>query len=135
MDIEIIKLEPSFQRGGGRWGLIIDPATLPSRFTIKEHAIYRFPPGVIGGNHKHPRSEIMIGIGNITIHWIDSVGQHHEQIMDTEQELTAFYIPPFVPHAVINNSKTDPAVIYEYADDVQHDVTPEQVINITENRP
>ena len=73
----------------------------------------------------------MIGIGDITLHWLDAHGVHHEHFMDTEPELSAFYIPAYVPHAVVNNSKTSAAVIYEYADDVQHDVVPVPVIQIT----
>ncbi|MCA9369146.1 MAG: hypothetical protein H6773_02020 [Pseudomonadales bacterium] len=83
---------------------------------IKDQQIIQFAPKSFGGNHSHQRIEWFIGIGDLTLIWVDQNGKKHTQNMSSKENVLLFEIPPHLPHAVLNNSETDIAVLFEFAD-------------------
>ncbi len=83
---------------------------------IHDQQIVHFSPQTFGGNHKHPRIEWFIGIGDLTFWWLDEDGKKHEEHMNPEGQLVLIEVPSYLPHAVVNNSVTKNAVMFEYAD-------------------
>lgn len=80
------------------------------------------PSNQIAGNHKHEKQEALLGIGATVFLWQDGNGQLHEEVMNPDDELYLFIISSGIPHAVINKSPNEPAILYEYFDDVQKNV-------------
>ena len=83
---------------------------------IKDQQIVHLGPQSVGGNHKHPRTEWFIGIGDLLFIWVDETGVKHEQSMNPNGEIILITVPPNLPHAVVNQSKTKEGIIYEMAD-------------------
>lgn len=112
----------SYQRQEmGIWVLNTDD--LPLDMTkVHDQQLVHLAPGAIGGNHKHPRTEWFIGIGDLELVWLDEKGVRQTHQLYPKQKLLLAEIPPFIPHAVRNLSSTDNALLYEYADKKQHDV-------------
>lgn len=118
----ITLLDYSYQKSEtGLWVLNADDIPV-DKGLIKDQQIVHFQPLAIGGNHKHPRTEWFIGIGNLIFYWLDSFGMLQELKMNPNGNLLLIEVPPLLPHTVINQSKTDTAVLFEYADAKQHDV-------------
>lgn len=105
----------------GLWSLNIDDIPL-DKSLIKDQQIVHFSPGGIGGNHKHPRIEWFIGIGDLFLIWIDENGEKKEINMSTEDGLLLIEIPPNLSHAVVNKSDSSGATLFEYANEKQYDV-------------
>lgn len=114
------KVEPTYKKENGLY--VLDIYGIEPPFLVKERSLVCIPAGQFGGNHKHPRQEAFIGIGEeLELVW--QVGAEiYRKKMNPNGEPKLFVIPPFVPHAVINHSPENSAVLIEYADDVQHDV-------------
>lgn len=87
-----------------------------------------FGPGAFGGNHSHPRTEWFIGWGNLELVWQDEEDLKHTQKMTGSDRLLLIEIPPNLPHAVINKSKTEHAFIFELSDQDQYAVTDVKLI-------
>src|SRR5579872_3701093 len=117
-EVDRIEIEPTYQRDNGLWVLQIRDSMLPNDFQLVEQSIVNIPPKQFGGNHKHPRSEIFIGLHrDLKLIWIDKEGMNHEEQMYGNGKLLMFVVSAFVPHAVINMSTEQEAVLYEFAND------------------
>ena len=89
---------------------------------IKDQQIAHLAPGSIGGNHRHPRTEWLIGIGDLVCIWLDENGVKHEEHMNPSGQIRLVIIPPFLAHAVVNRSENTAGLIYEMADGKMKDV-------------
>lgn len=103
------------------WVLNTDDIPVDSS-KIKDQQIVHLAPGSIGGNHKHPRVEWFIGIGDLLFHWLDENGKAHSEHMNPNGEIRLIEVPPFLPHAVENASSTQNGVLFEMADGKMVDV-------------
>jgi len=114
MAITRTHIQPAYKKENGLWVLDLGTIELPDDFEVREKYITYFPPQQFGGNHKHPRKEAFIGLGeNLRFIWLDDQGQKHEEEMNPQGELYLFIIPSQIPHAVINKSRKIPAILYE----------------------
>lgn len=82
---------------------------------IKDTQIVNIGPGVIAGNHKHSRIEWFVALGDLVLIWIDEEGKQQETHMNPEGGLRLIEVPPYLPHAVVNRSKTEKGIIFEMA--------------------
>ena len=100
-----IPINPSYRKANGLWNLRTDQLPLPKDFEVMERGVVYIPAGEYGGNHKHPRREEFVGIGDdLYIVWIDQDGNKHiDKMLDGEQ-LFLFDIAPNTPHVVVNES-------------------------------
>lgn len=123
MEITKIFIEPSYKKDNGLWVLHIDPLLLPTEFHAVEQSLVSIPPQEAGGNHKHPRQEAFIATSKyLMLYWIDEKGEKHEEVMFDGNKLVLFIVSPYTPHAVLNTSINSSALLYEFANDKQHDV-------------
>jgi len=122
MGIEIHELKPAMKLPDGRWNLDLATIVLPEYFKTKESMLIYLPPNSYGGNHKHPRREAFIGTADLDLLWKDEDGVIHREKMGREGTTLLFIVQPNTPHLVVNTSKTSSALLYELADDLQHDV-------------
>lgn len=121
MNVKIIPIEPKYKKENGVFVVDIDNVKIP--FEVREKSLVYIPPKEKGGNHKHPRTEAFLGIGEgLKIIWKDENGKMIEKNMNSEGELLLFVIPADTPHVIINNSKNQFGILIEFADDIQHDV-------------
>lgn len=115
-------IEPAYKKDEGFWVIRTQEHFSEIPFEVQEQSLITIPPGKIGGNHKHPRKEAFIGLGEkLYLVWQDNDGKIHEEKMEDEN-VNLFIIPSMLPHAVINKSTTAVATLYEYASEPQHDV-------------
>jgi uncharacterized RmlC-like cupin family protein len=122
MKVEKKIVQPAYKKEEGFWVLRTQEFLSEIPFLVAEQSLITIPPGKIGGNHKHPRKEAFIGLGEeLYVVWQDSSGDVHEEKME-DGSVNLFFIPAMLPHAVINRSKTAFATLYEYASETQHDV-------------
>lgn len=125
---QIIPLEYSYKKDNNNlWVLNLDDLPI-DKDVIKDSQIVHFSPGAVGGNHKHPRTEWFIAMGELVLYWLDSTGKRHEKFMTDPEKVVLIKIPPFVPHAVKNISEFKFGVLFEYADAKQHAVESYHVI-------
>lgn len=89
---------------------------------INDQQIVHLAPGSVGGNHKHPRTEWFIGVGDLDFVWLDEQGISHLQHMHPNGQIILIEVPPFLPHAVRNNSQSTPGILFEFANDKMRDV-------------
>jgi uncharacterized RmlC-like cupin family protein len=119
MQIIKIPLTPSLQKSSGRWLLYREDIALPKEFkpiNKKEHFV-AIPAKEFAANHKHERQEVLLGLHpDLVIIWQDKKGKKHEEKMNPDGKLFLFFIPPWVPHVVINTSEVSPAMLYEWTD-------------------
>jgi len=114
--IKKIPIDPTYRKDNGLWNLETSTLPFPNDFQIKERNVVYIPAGEFGGNHKHPRTEAFVGIGEeLFMVWQDEKGKKHEDKMMNGEQLYFFYIEPFTPHAVINKGQSF-AVLTEFAD-------------------
>ncbi len=112
---KITKLNFTYKRDDGDvWVLNLDDVPIDKNL-IKDQQIVYFGPESVGGNHKHPRVEWFIGVGDLSLIWIDENGEKHEESMNPDDQLLLIEIPTFLPHAVKNNSDSKQAFLFEYA--------------------
>ncbi len=125
---EKIVITPTYKKDNGVWVLNTQTIVFPQRFQIVEQSIVYIPPHQYGGNHKHPRVECFIGIGNnLELWWQDEQGRTNKELMN-DSNLCLFLMPSYVPHLVYNGSSEHSAILYEYANDKQHDVVTASLI-------
>ena len=116
MGIMKISIQPSYRRQNGLWVLNPDSLRLPEDFIVY------IPPKQVGGNHKHPRKEAFIGFGEkLTLLWQDEIGKTNEEKMNPDGQLLLLIVPSNMPHVIRNESTTSFGLLYEFADDIQHD--------------
>ncbi len=48
--------------------------------------------------------------------WLDQDGAKHEIPMQPEGNLRLIEVPPYLPHAAMNKSKSNQAILYDMAD-------------------
>lgn len=89
---------------------------------IKDRQIVHLAPQSVGGNHKHPRTEWFIGIGDLIFVWLDENGEKHQEHMHPNGQIKLITAPPFLPHAVVNQSRDKTGVLFEMADGKMQDV-------------
>lgn len=127
--IEKYLLEPTYTKKNGLWLLNVDTPNLPESFNIFERNVVFIPSGEFGGNHKHPRSEAFVGVGeDLQLIWQDDAGKRHVEKMNQGSGLQLFVVRSLTPHVVVNNGDK-PAVLIEFADDKQHGVEPADLLN------
>lgn len=125
MTLQKIKIEPT-HKAAGRWQLNMSTVPLPENFVVKKHCIVGIEKGLFAGNHKHVRSEVLLGLHpDLVFIWEDEHGKRHEEAMHPNGELLLFVVPSLLPHVVVNKSQQSPAVLYEWTD--SEDVTVEKV--------
>ena len=95
---------------------------------IKDQQIVHLGPVSVGGNHKHPRTEWFIAIGDLVFVWLDELGEKQEAHMNPNGEIRLIKVPPFLPHAVVNKSKSEVGVLFEMADEISKDVEKIQIV-------
>lgn len=119
--VKIYSIEPLYKKSNGLYVQEIDRTDLPLEFEPLVRHLVTVPAGEISANHKHPRKEAFIGIGDdLEFIWLDNDGQKRHEKMNHNGELKLFVVDSFTPHA-IKNSSTAPAVLLEYADREQVD--------------
>lgn len=95
---------------------------------IKDQQIVHLAPRAIGGNHKHPRTEWFIGIGDLVLVWLDESGKRHEEHMHPNGQIKLITVTPFLPHAVVNRSQDQVGILFELADGKMTDVESARVV-------
>lgn len=111
-----IPIKPKYKKDNGLWNLDTLSLPLPGGFAVKERNLVYIPADEFGGNHKHPRTEVFVGIGgNLFIVWQDAAGEKHEDKMMDDDQLYMFIVEPLTPHAVINKGSGF-SVLLELAD-------------------
>jgi len=119
-------IEPVHKKENGLWIIDIDKIKIP--FKVKERSVVYIPPSQIGGNHKHPRWEAFVGVGEgMELSWKEN-NQLKKGKMNPNDKTYLFIIPPFIEHVVKNNSKNQNGILIEFADQPQKDVQPCTVI-------
>jgi uncharacterized RmlC-like cupin family protein len=127
MNIDVIELGSSYRRENGLAALDFDAIKVP--FAAVERYLYRIPSGVAGGNHRHPRWEAFVAIGQgMELIWTDAEGSRHQIMMDAGDNFRMFVIPPYMPHAVVNRAH-ETGVLVEWASEKQHDVQRVELIS------
>lgn len=112
----ITKLEYTYKKPDDDvWVLNTNDIPLESQ-RIKDTRIVHFAPQSKGGNHRHPRIEWFIGIGDLMFVWLDEHGHKHSEHMNPNEKLLLFEVPPFLPHAVVNKSDKEIGILFEYGD-------------------
>lgn len=119
MGVQKVAIQPTYIKDNGLWALDTQHLVPTEAFQPADQAIISLPAQQVAGNHRHERKEALLGIGSGAYFvWQDETGQTHEEAMNPDGQLNMFLIPSNVPHAVINKSKTDSIILYEYFDDV-----------------
>ncbi len=112
----VTELKYSYKKPGADvWVLNIDDLPI-SKDSIKDQQIVHLAPQSVGGNHKHPRTEWFIGIGELYFIWFDEAGTRYEQHMHPQGKILLVEVPTLLPHAVVNKSATQVGVLFEMAD-------------------
>ncbi len=126
--MEILSFKPTSVRENGL--IVINDSSIPfpDNFTPKVRSMVCFPPGSVGGNHKHPRTEIFYSTGDLTFIYLDSNDTKHEESMSPDgNTYKLFVVTKYLPHAVVN--KTGGTIfLIEFADSDQYDVEPLNLI-------
>lgn len=119
---------PTYKRESGLFVINLDDIPLPKDFVVQEKSIVSIPALEKGGNHKHPRIEIMVGIGDqLYIMWKDEKGNICEETMNPSGLFRVFTVPAYVPHAVVNRSSVEKGILIEFANAVQEKVETVQI--------
>ena len=129
MSIQRYEYEPHITKKSGLFIIDVDVVdNIP--YEVKEKSVVKIPPEEMGGNHKHPRWEALIGIGQgLVLIWQEDDGTKKEEKMNPDEKLYLFVIPPYIPHTVINTSDVEFGILVEYASAVQHDVEPVDLVS------
>lgn len=90
--------------------------------SIQDVQLVHLAPGSVGGNHKHPRTEWFIGIGDLLFIWLDDEGNTHQEHMHPDGQIMLITVTPYLPHAVANVSPDKVGILYEMADGKMKDV-------------
>ncbi|MCA9371344.1 hypothetical protein KC726_00435 [Candidatus Woesebacteria bacterium] len=114
-------IKPSYARQSGLWVLHVHDIIQHIDFVVKETNVIYIPPGVAGGNHKHPRIEAFFAPEEGLELIFQEKGTIKKLPMKSDGNLCIFTIAPMVPHAVFNNSKK-PLPLIEFADGPMQDV-------------
>lgn len=125
---EIITLDYSYKKPGSDvWVLNVDDIPVDTS-AIKDQQIVHFAPEAIGGNHKHPRTEWFVGIGDLVFIWLDENGVKKEEHMHPDGLIRLITVPPYLAHAVVNRSEDKVGILFELADGKQENVEKVRVV-------
>lgn len=114
--VKKIPVDPTYKKDSGLWNLDTDSLPLPYDFKVRERNIVYIPSGQYGGNHKHPRTEAFVGMGeHLFIVWQDDDGSIKKDKMMDGDQLYLIMVEPHTPHAVINEDASF-AILFELAD-------------------
>lgn len=124
----ITALQPTYRKADSDiWVLNIEDIPVPTE-PVNDRQLVHLSPGNIGGNHSHPRTEWFVAIGkNITFYWLDEAGWLCHEQMAPEGEILLFEVPPFLPHAIKNESEQS-GMLMEFGSDKMKDVERVMVI-------
>ena len=129
MSPDKIAIEPSYKKDNGIWVLNLDAIPIPIHFRPRQKSIICLPPKTIAGNHKHQRTEIFVGIGEeLELCWLDSDNNQKSEKMNPNGKLFVFKVPPYLSHAIRNNSEKHSAFLLEHASIAQRGVVPAEVV-------
>lgn len=127
MKPQIQPLNPTYKKPDTDvWVLNTDDIPVDKE-SIQDIQLVHLAPGSVGGNHKHPRREWFIGIGDLIFVWLDDDGNTHQEHMHPDGQITLISVPPYLPHAVANVSEDKVGILYEMADGKMKDVEPVKV--------
>jgi len=127
-----VAINPTNKKENGLWSLRTDQLPLPKDFVVNERNIVYIPPGEYGGNHKHPRREAFVGVGEaLYMVWQDDQGHTHEDKMMDGEQLYVFDVESFTPHAVVNKGSGF-ALLVELATGPNIDVEQVELLNAGE---
>jgi hypothetical protein len=108
---------------------VLNTTDIPVPFEkIKDQQIVHLAPQSTGGNHRHPRTEWWVAIGELELIWQDENGEVHTEHMNPEGKILLIEMPPLVPHAVRNISNTQRGILMEWADEKMKDA---EVVKLT----
>lgn len=125
---KIISLDYTYKKPDTEvWVLNTDDISV-DKDLIKDQQIVHLAPQSVGGNHKHPRTEWFIGIGDLVFVWMDDSGAKHEWQMHPNGQIKLITVPPYLAHAVVNRSQDKVGILFEMADGKMKDVEPVKII-------
>lgn len=117
------EFEPTYIRSSGLFVVNLQDIPFPENFIAEETSVVSIPPLEKGGNHKHPRVEVLVGMGSsLYFMWKNKYGKLCEEPMNPSGKLRAFTIPSMVPHVVVIRSETENGVLIENASATQTNV-------------
>jgi uncharacterized RmlC-like cupin family protein len=117
--VNITNIDPLYQKPNGVYVQEIDRIDLPLGFEPVVRHLVTIPKGAVSANHKHPRKEAFIGIGDdLEFTWLDETNHVQTFQMNLDGKLHLIVVDSHVAHAIKNNSQS-PAVLLEYADRTQ----------------
>ncbi len=123
--ITVTPISPKYKKENGLYVLDIDNIQVP--FKTKERSIVYLPPSELGGNHRHPRQEAFVGIGeDLEFVWKDGKKTHTIK-MNPDGQLQLIVVPANLEHAVFNRSQNQIAILLEFADGEQREA---QVVKV-----
>ena len=97
-------------------GLELSNIPIPEGFKVVDYSLVSIPAGSMGGNHKHPRTEVFVTMDPLTLYWLDENNEVQETSMGpVNGQYKLFTAPPFLPHAVINETG-EKALLVEFSD-------------------
>ena len=124
----ITKLNFTYKKSDSEvWVLNTDDIPIDKN-QIKDQQIVHLAPESAGGNHKHPRIEWFIGIGDLELVWLNDRGQTQIEPMHPNGQILLIQIPSLLPHAVRNVSHTHNAILFEYANAKMTSVEPVKIV-------
>ena len=124
----ITKLNFTYKRNDSDlWILNTDDIPIDKNI-IKDQQIVHFAPKSFGGNHKHPRTEWFVGIGDLEFIWIDENGKRFNIHMNPNEQILLIEVPAFLPHAVINKSDSKIGLLFELANAKMSDVEEVKIV-------
>ena len=116
-DVCFYPFSPDDKKDDGSWAFDLETIPFPSGFSPSMRFVAYLTPGKVGGNHRHPRTEVFLGIGEgLEFVWIDKEGKKQSKKMNTGGKLMLVMVSPFVPRAVANHCEKESAVLLEFAD-------------------
>lgn len=98
------------------WVLNIDDIPI-DKSMMKDQQIVHLAPQSVGGNHKHPRTEWFVAMGDLVLSWIDENGDKKEEHMNPNGKLKLITMPSFLAHAITNRSRTQTGILFELSDE------------------
>jgi uncharacterized RmlC-like cupin family protein len=94
---------------------------------IKDQQVVYLGPQTVAGNHKHQRTEWFIAMGDLEIIWLGDNNTQHTKHMNPRGAILLIEVPPYLPHAVRNNSNTHSGILFEFSNAKMKDILPVQV--------
>jgi len=114
MNVTRIVIPPTYKKENGVWTLNIEEIVLP--FPIAKKSIVSIPPGKMGGNHTHAKTELFIALTQgLCLAWKKEDGTIKRVSMKQNDTIIGWIVPEGVSHVVINTSDSE-GILLEIAD-------------------